>query len=154
MKDKKINFKKLFLIIFLTILVGSFFSFFVSMDFYKDLVKPPLSPPGIVFPIAWVILDILMSISLYIVTNDDEDHTKYYAIYIGQLIVNSLWTLIFFGFKFYLFGFIWVLFLIVLVLIMTYMFFKKNKVAAYLLIPYILWLIFASYLNIQIYLLN
>lgn len=151
---KKINFKKLFLIIFLTILVGSFFSFFVSMDFYKDLNKPPLSPPGILFPIAWAIIYVLMSISLYIVTNDDGNNTKYYAIYIIQLLVNSIWTLIFFGFKMYLFDFIWIILLIILVLIMAYMFFKKNKVSAYLLIPYVLWLIFASYLNIQIYLLN
>lgn len=151
----KINFKKLFIIIFLTISVGSFFSFFVSMDFYKELFKPSFAPPGYIFPIFWIILYILMSISLYLVTNyNNQNNFNYYMIYIVQLIVNSFWTLIFFGLKYYFFAFLWILLLIILVIVMSYLYFKRNKIAFYLLIPYLLWLIFAAYLNFQIYLLN
>lgn len=150
----KINFKKLIIIIVLTIIIGSFFSFFVSMDIYKELVKPKLSPPAFIFPIAWIIIYILMSISLYLVTVSKYNNFDYYMIYLIQLLVNSLWTFLFFGLKYYLFSFFWILLLIILVLFMSYLYYRKNKISFYLLIPYILWLCFAAYLNLQIYLLN
>lgn len=151
----KTNLKKIIIIIILTILIGSFFSFFVSMDIYNVLKKPNLSPPLYVFPIAWIIIYIMISISLYLVTNTKKNgNFDYYMIYVIQLIVNSLWTFIFFGLECFLFSFFWVLLLIILVLFMTYIYYQNNKYSAYLLIPYICWLIFAAYLNLQIYLLN
>lgn len=151
----KTNLKKIIIIIILTILIGSFFSFFVSMDIYNVLKKPNLSPPSYVFPIAWIIIYIMISISLYLVTNTKKNgNFDYYMIYVIQLIVNSLWTFIFFGLECFLFSFFWVLLLIILVLFMTYIYYQNNKYSAYLLIPYICWLIFAAYLNLQIYLLN
>lgn len=151
----KINLKKIIIIIILTILIGSFFSFFVSMDIYNVLKKPNLSPPSYVFPIAWIIIYIMISISLYLVTNTKKNgNFDYYMIYVIQLIVNSLWTFIFFGLECFLFSFFWILLLIILVLFMTYIYYQNNKYSAYLLIPYICWLIFAAYLNLQIYLLN
>ncbi len=151
----KTNLKKIIIIIILTILIGSFFSFFVSMDIYNVLKKPNLSPPSYVFPIAWIIIYIMISISLYLVTNTKKNgNFDYYMIYVIQLIVNSLWTFIFFGLECFLFSFFWILLLIILVLFMTYIYYQNNKYSAYLLIPYICWLIFAAYLNLQIYLLN
>lgn len=151
------NIKKLIIFIVGTIIIGSLFSFFVynNMNSYNDLIKPNLTPPGIVFPIAWFILYTLMGISLYLISETSSVSKKgSYKIYFIQLIVNSLWTLLFFGLDFKLISFIWLIFLIVLVIIMFIKFYKINKIAAYLLIPYIVWLFFAGYLNLSIYLLN
>jgi len=139
-----------------TFVVGSFFSFFIpnSRGFYSSLEKPPLSPPGILFPIVWSVLYILMGISLYIVSEYEYRKEENYLIYIIQLVVNSLWTLLFFGFNLPLLSFLWILLLIVLVIVMIISFYKTNKWAGILNIPYLLWLMFAAYLNFGIYLLN
>lgn len=134
-------------------MIGSFFSFFTGTDIYNEIITPKLSPPGIVFPIVWTILYTLMGISFYIVTKDGYD-SKIVEIYLVQLLVNSLWTLIFFGFENFLLGWIWVLILIVLVIIMIYRFYKVNKIAGLIQIPYLIWLCIAFYLNLSIYLLN
>lgn len=149
----KINFKRLIFIILFTILIGSFFSFFTGTEIYNEITTPKLSPPGIVFPIVWTILYTLMGISFYIVTKDGFN-SNITEIYLVQLIVNSLWTFIFFGFENFLLGWIWILVLIVLVIIMIYRFYKVNKLAGLLQIPYLIWLCFAFYLNFSIYLLN
>lgn len=151
------NIKKLLFFVIGTIIIGGIFGFLTmgSMNAYNELIKPPLTPPGILFPIVWTILFILMGVSLYIVTETKyTDLTKVYRIYIIQLIVNSLWTLLFFGLNLRLLSFFWILLLIALVVIMIIRFYRINKTAAYLQIPYLLWLIFASYLNLSLYLLN
>ena len=152
----KINYKKLILIILGTFLIGSFFSFFIpnSRGFYSALEKPPLSPPGILFPIVWSILYILMGISLYIVSESETRKEENYLIYIIQLVVNSLWTLLFFGLNLQLLSFLWILLLIVLVVVMIISFYQTNKLAGLLQIPYLIWLLFAAYLNLGIYILN
>ena len=152
----KINYNKLILIILGTFLIGGFFSFFIpnSRGFYSTLEKPPLSPPGILFPIVWSILYILMGISLYIVSESETRKEENYLIYIIQLVVNSLWTLLFFGLNLQLLSFLWILLLIVLVVVMIISFYQTNKLAGLLQIPYLLWLLFAAYLNFGIYILN
>ena len=152
----KINYKKLILIILGTFLIGGFFSFFIpnSRGFYTSLEKPALSPPGILFPIVWTVLYILMGISLYIVSESDTKKEENYLIYIIQLVVNSLWTLFFFGLNLQFLSFLWILFLIVLVVVMIISFYQTNKLAGLLQIPYLLWLLFAAYLNLSIYILN
>lgn len=153
----KINYKKLALFIVVTFVVGNLFTLFLmnNMKDYRGYIQPPLSPPGIVFPIVWSILFILMGISIYIISEAKSyDKEKSYLLYFIQLFVNAFWTLFFFGFKLTLFSFFWILFLIILVTFMIIEFYKINKKAAYLQIPYLLWLIFASYLNLGIYLLN
>lgn len=152
----KINWKKLIIITLVTFLIGGFFSFFTmnNMDTFEELSKP-IDVPGVVFPIVWSILYLLMSISYYIVSNSNskyKDEAK--TAYIVQLIINSLWSLIFFGFEAYLLAFIWIIILLISVIIMIVNFYKVNKTAAYLQIPYVLWIIFAGYLNLGIYLLN
>ena len=152
----KINWKKLIKIIVITFVIGNLFSIFTmsSMDAFKELEKP-IDVPGIIFPIVWTILYLLMSISCYIISNSDSKlKSNALLLYWLQLIINSLWTLIFFAFKAYLFAFIWLLLLFVVVCVMEYKFFKIDKRAFYLNIPYVLWIIFAGYLNLGIYLLN
>ena len=153
---KNINIKKLLFYIGITLLIGSLPSFFIKIgDVYKTLNKPPLSPPGIIFPIVWTILFILMGISIYrVMMTNSKNKNESRLIYFIQLIVNALWTPIFFGLKSYFLGFLWVLMLILLVVVMVIQFYKIDKLSAYLNIPYIIWLLFASYLSFGIYVLN
>lgn len=147
--------KKALKYIFVTIFIGSLPAFFIKFNNYKDLIKPPLSPPGILFPIVWTILFILMGISIYrIVMTEDYEVDSLRILYFTQLIINALWTPIFFGLNAYLFAFIWLLLLLTLVVIMTFKFYKLDRISSYLLIPYIIWLLFAGYLNLGIYILN
>lgn len=115
---------------------------------YQDLNRPPLSPPGITFPIVWTILYIIMGYSFY--KQNEQNKTIYYT----QLVVNGLWSIFFFVFKWYLFSFIWIILLIILVIIMIKEFYKVNKLSGLINIPYLIWLIFAAYLSFGVYLLN
>ncbi len=117
---------------------------------YKDLVQPPFSPPAILFPIVWTILYILMGISAYIISLRGGS----LSIYFVQLFVNALWSILFFVFKLRLISFIWIILLIILVIKMIKDFLKINSLAGYLQIPYLIWLIFAAYLNLGVYILN
>ena len=142
--------------IVITFIIGGLFSFLTidNMDAFKSL-KKPLEVPGFIFPIVWSILYILMSISLYLVLEtSDNNKLRGLKIYGIQLVVNSLWTLIFFGLKSYLFAFIWLVILLALIIYMLVIFFKIKRSSMYLNIPYLLWVIFAGYLNFGIYLLN
>lgn len=121
---------------------------------YSNMVKPPLSPPGIVFPIVWTILYILMGISYFIATKDNEDNKELNAIYLLQLFVNFLWPIIFFVLGMYFTAFLWIVLLLILVIVMIKELLKNSKVSDYLQIPYLIWLVFATYLNIGIVLLN
>ena len=121
---------------------------------YNDLIKPTLSPPGIVFPIAWTIIYLLIGISDTLLKEKGEVPKETKQLYYTQLIFNYLWTVIFFVFKLRLLSVLWIIILDALVIVMTYQFYKQNKVSGFLLIPYVLWLLFATYLNISIYFLN
>ncbi len=134
--------------------VSAFLSGTMMMP-YTDFNKPPLSPPAILFPIVWTILYILMGISSYIVYESDSPEKKgALKTYALQLFFNFLWSIVFFRFHLYLFAFIWLLALIAIIAVMIYRFYKIEPVSAYLQIPYLLWCIFAAYLNYMIYLLN
>ena len=154
---KNLDIKKLLFYIITTILIGVIPSIFVfkSMNIYNSLNRPPLSPPSIVFPIAWTILYILMGISIYIIMQSKRKLKKNARlIYYIQLATNALWTPIFFGFKEYFLAFLWILMLIVFVITMILTFYKISKKAAYIQIPYLLCLLFASYLNFGVFVLN
>lgn len=126
-----------------------------NMSEYAGLNKPALSPPSFVFPVVWTILYILMGISSYLIfQSQDPDRTKALKTYALQLFFNFGWSILFFGFSLYLPAFFWLAALIVLILIMIYQFYRINPLAAYLQIPYLLWCIFAAYLNFMIYRLN
>lgn len=154
---KDIDFKELFKYIFITLLIGVIPSIFVyrNIENYKLLSKPPLSPPSFIFPIVWTIIYILLAISFYRVMNTHNNKkSEAKLIYFIQLVVNALWTPIFFGFNEYFLAFLWIIMLILLVVIMLITFFKIDKISFYLNIPYIIWLLFASYLNFGIFVLN
>ena len=145
--------------IVLPLLVGGVAALFTrnSMQVFGMINKPPLSPPSILFPIVWTVLYILMGISSYLVVHsggNTQDIQKAIRIYNLQLIVNFLWPTFFFNFQWYLFSFLWLIFLWVLVLIMILRFSAISKAAAWINIPYLVWLTFAAYLNLGIFLLN
>ena len=122
---------------------------------YLALNKPPLSPPSFLFPIVWTILYILMGISSYIIyESEDPEKNKALRLYFIQLFFNFFWSIFFFGFSMYFFAFLWLLVLIILIVLMIYQFHKISPVAAYLQIPYLIWCLFAAYLNFMIYQLN
>ena len=152
----KINIKKLLVCIFIPVLLGSIVGFLTeSGNSYNEFIKPSFAPPGIIFPIVWFILYTLMGISSYIVLESNSYlKEESIVVYISQLVVNLVWSFLFFTFKWYLFSFIWLLFLIFLVVVMIMRFYKVSKVSGYLQIPYLCWLIFAAFLNFSIYLLN
>lgn len=137
--------------------VGGLSAFFTkdTMMIYQEINQPLLSPPPFIFPIVWTILFILMGISSAIIHNKNTSNTKKsLIIYVAQLIVNFFWSIIFFNLRNYLFAFLWLILLWILILLMIYNFYKVSKVAAYLQIPYLLWVTFALYLNFMIYILN
>ena len=129
-----------------------------SMDVYSKINPPALSPPSILFPIVWTILFTLMGISAALVYSFRDtkrtDVTRALTVYGVNLAVNFLWSIFFFNMQAYLFSFIWLLLLLVVIAVMIVLFKKVSPLAAYLQIPYLLWVTFAGYLNLSIYLLN
>ncbi len=128
-----------------------------TIDKYKLLEKPSFSPPGWVFPVVWSILFLLMGIASYIVYSrglDRKGVKSALLFYVIQLVFNLLWSIIFFRLGLRGLAFIWIIALLILIIITTVKFFKISRPAGYLMIPYILWVIFASILNLSIWLLN
>jgi len=141
--------------LFFPLLIGSIIGILISNNIdYNTLIKPPLSPPSILFPIVWSILYLLMGISYYILKKKDNTNIIISTIYYIQLFVNALWSIIFFSLEWRFFAIIWIILLDILVITMIYLFYKKEKIAGYLNIPYLIWILFATYLTIGIYILN
>lgn len=150
---KKIFSKLKYLV--LPLLVGGIVGFIISKFIqYDNLNKPFLSPPQLAFPIVWTILYILMGISFGILSEKNLLDLKSKFLYYFQLLINALWSIFFFVFEWRLFAFIWIILLDIVVIFMTINFYKKNKLAGLLQIPYIIWILFATYLNLAFYLLN
>lgn len=152
---KTMNKSGLIISILIPLTVGAISSLLSGSMSYSAFNKPSFSPPGYFFPIVWTILYILMGISSYIIySSDNAGKDKALKTYTLQLIFNFFWSILFFGFSLYLFAFIWLIGLIILIIIMIYQFYNINPLAAYLQIPYLLWCLFAAYLNYTIYTLN
>ena len=151
MSKTKIYVKSILIPVFIGGIVGLIIS--GSID-YNSLQKPFLAPPSILFPIVWTILYILMGVSYGILESKSLIEPKTKFIYYLQLFVNATWSIIFFTLKWRLFAFIWIILLDLLVIIMIIEFYKKNKIAGLIQIPNLLWVLFASYLNLAVYLLN
>lgn len=149
------KFKNYALSIIIPLALGGIVGFLISgsMD-YDMLDQPPLSPPSILFPIVWTILYVLMGVSFGILRDKHLNDSNVKLIYYIQLIVNLLWPIAFFVLKWRLFAFIWILVLDALVVLMIITFYKRNKTAALLQLPYLAWVLFASYLNLGVYILN
>lgn len=150
--------KKLFtniFYLFLPIILGSLVGLLISNQIdYQNLIKPPLAPPKIFFPIAWTIIYLLMGISYFILKRNIRYTEKESIIYYLQLFFNLLWSIIFFILKWRLIAVLWIIVLDFLVFYMIYLFYDKKPISAWLNIFYALWITFATYLSIGIYLLN
>ncbi len=128
-----------------------------SMDIYKTIAQPPLSPPGILFPIVWSILYVLMGVGSALVYNADaskKEKRQALTLYALQLILNFFWSILFFNQRLFLASFVLLLAMWGFILAMILRFYKINKASALLQIPYLLWVSFAGYLNLAIYFLN
>lgn len=128
-----------------------------TRTFYHELIKPGFAPSGIVFPIVWTILYILMGTSSYIILSQKKNESKikdamFY--YWAQLGLNFLWSILFFGFQLRLTALVDLVLLFIFVLIMVYKFYKIKPISAYLNIPYIVWLIYAIILNYFVWFIN
>lgn len=124
--------------------------------FGENVLQPPLSPPVFLFPIVWTLLYALMGIGAARVslTSPSAERSLGLNLFVVQLIVNFFWSLIFFNAGAYGFAFLWLLLLIALVVWMILSFRRTDPLAALLQIPYLLWLIFAAYLNYGVWSLN
>lgn len=141
--------------IFFPLLLGGLVGIIISRNIdYKNLNQPLLSPPSILFPIIWTILYLLMGITYYLIEKENKLSTNEKILYYIQLFVNILWPILFFTLKLRGFSIIWISILDILVLLLFKNIYKKDKKISYLLIPYIIWTFFATYLNIGVYLLN
>ena len=128
-----------------------------GIDAFDSMIKPALSPPAWLFPIVWTTLFILMGIASYLVLvsgGDRSDIVRCLVFYAAQLFFNFFWSIIFFNLEWYLVAFIWLVVLWVFILITTICFYNISKTAGYLMIPYLVWVGFAGYLNFAIFLLN
>lgn len=138
-------------------IIGSFFTFPSITTWYAALEKPSFNPPNWVFSPVWITLFILMGVSLYLVWSEGIK-TKYVKMALTlfgiQLSLNILWSIIFFGLKSPFFAFIEIVILWVAILATIFKFSKISRTAAYLLIPYLLWVSFAAVLNFSIWVIN
>ena len=154
----KINWKKLLLCLALPLAVGGLAALLSGgMDLYKELDRPPLSPPGWVFPVVWSALYLLMGYASYRVLESGAEPAKIrkaWIFYGLQLAANFLWPLLFFGGQMYLAALILLTLLWVLIFLTIRAFSEAEEPAGDLLILYILWVTFAWYLNLGIFLLN
>lgn len=128
-----------------------------GMAEYGSMNKPPLSPPAWIFPVVWTIMYLLMGLASYLIfVSESNYHSKTFAllVYAVQLAMNFMWSILFFNLGYYLFAFIWLFIMWGIVIVCAILFRGFSRVAAVLMIPYILWLTFAAYLNLGTYLLN
>lgn len=155
----KKHWKTYVIAILIPLAVGGLSAFLTrnNMDIYKHVTTPPLSPPGWLFPIAWTALYILMGFSSARVWLDPEvSKAREHGLlsYGISLFMNFMWSIIFFNMRSFLFAFVWLVGLLFFILRTAYFYNRIDKTAAKLQIPYILWVSFAGYLNLGIYLLN
>lgn len=157
---KKIRFIPLIISIAIPLLIGGITSVIIPnmQSIYENLAKPIFSPPSIVFPIVWTILYILVGIAsykVYILKYDNIDVSSAIFVYGIQLLLNFLWPLIFFGFRLYGLAFIELILLIIFVVLTIIRFYQKAGIkVVLLLLPYLIWLIYAGVLNFFIWMLN
>lgn len=156
MKNKKLS---LFVCIAIPLLVGGLSALVTrsEMEKYATLNQPPLSPPGWLFPIVWTVLFVLMGIASFLVLRRDPDGLvvrnalKLYGI---QLVFNFVWSVLFFNLGMFYLAFAWLVLLWVLILVTLLQFRRIAPAAGWLMLPYLLWVTFAGYLNLAVAMLN
>ncbi len=153
------NLLKLIGLIFVCFLPGIIGGFFTANNLYpwfSLLIKPSFSPPSWIFSPVWTVLYILMGISLYLISKsyNSKDKIRGIVFFSIQLFLNGLWSIVFFGLHQILLAFVVIIALLAFIILSIVQFYKISKLAAYILIPYLLWVSFASVLNFSLYLLN
>ena len=153
-----IHWKKLLICLAIPLAVGGLGALLGGgMDSYQTLSQPPLSPPGWIFPIVWTVLYLLMGWASYRVLTSDapkEERKKALTFYGIQLFLNFLWPAVFFGLQWYWAAFVLLLALWIMLYLTMHLFDFIDDTAGNLLIPYLLWVTFAGYLNLGVALLN
>ena len=154
----KINWKKLLVCLGGPLAVGGLSALISGgMDSFQNLRQPPLSPPGWLFPVVWTILYLLMGYASYRVLTTDgapQEKKKALRLYGVQLLLNFLWSPVFFGLEWRLVAFFILIALWIAIFLTIRAFSALDEVAGDLLLPYLLWVTFAGYLNFGVYLLN
>ena len=155
----KIKIKQLIFAVALPLAIGALAAF-LTMDskcVFDAVRKPPLAPPGWLFPVVWSVLYILMGVASYLVYSSDASSPRKdraLSFYAAGLGVNFLWPVIFFNLQMYLAAFLVLMLLWLLIVICIVLFYYISDTAGKLMIPYLLWVSFAGYLNLGIYLMN
>ena len=143
-----------FILTFLFAVAGGIVTY-TGISGYEAVKQPALTPPSWLFPVVWTLLFSLMAYSAAVIYDSGSSKMpKAIFIYAVQLTMNFWWCVLFFGFRLYLFAFIWLILLWLSVLIMLILFYRINRTAGLLQIFYLIWLSFAAYLNLGIWLLN
>lgn len=152
----KISWKKLAVCVAIPLAVGGLAALLTSnaMDAFGQLRQPPLSPPAWLFPVAWTILYALMGLASYFAADSSEQSRDALMLYAVQLAVNFIWPILFFSIAAYLFALVWLVLLVVLVALNVVAFWRIDKRAGWLMVPYLAWVCFATYLNAGIWYLN
>ncbi len=154
MKAKTKTFIYSFILTYLFAAAGGIVTYF-GMPGFEAVKQPALTPPSWLFPVVWTILFGLMAYGAGVIYGSgDSRMPKAIFFYVLQLTMNFWWCVLFFGFRLYLFAFIWLVLLLAAALIMTILFYRIDRRAGLLQIFYLLWLSFAAYLNLGIWLLN
>lgn len=155
----KINWKHLLVALAIPLAVGGLSALLTgeAMDSFSRLNQPPLSPPAWLFPVVWTVLYVLMGVASYLIYESDcppEKKRAALSFYAAQLGFNFFWSILFFSWALYLLAFFWLLALWLLILTTAVLFFECRKTAGWLMVPYLLWVTFAGYLNLAIFFLN
>ena len=141
---------------FLAGAIGSAFTYSAIPVWYAGLLKPSFNPPNYLFGPVWSLLYLLMGYSFYLVLKSDssEDKKNAVRVFVIQLVLNSLWSIGFFGLRSPILGVFVIIPLWMFIFVMITRFYRINKIAGLINIPYFLWVSFASLLNISIFILN
>lgn len=151
------KYKYIILNIAISLGIGGLSAFFTmnSMDMYQNINRPKLAPPGYIFPIVWTILYVLMGISSYLIHRSNHKNKETaLIIYYFQLLINFSWPIFFFNYQNFLLALAILFILNILVIILIKVTYSINHLASYLLIPYLIWILFALYLNFWIFIHN
>lgn len=155
-KFHNIHWKNLITAVAIPLAVGGLSAWITKdgMKAFETVNQPPLTPPMWLFPVVWSILFVLMGIASYLVVMQKGEDTKALTLYTVQLIFNFFWSIWFFNLGWYLFAFLWLVALWILILATTVAFYRISKPAAWLMLPYLVWVALAGYLNLGVWWLS
>lgn len=147
------------LIVFLAVclgagVMGSSMNGAALAEWYPTLVKPWFTPPDWLFAPVWTLLYVLMGIAAFVVWRQDAERKTALAVFFLQLMLNALWTPVFFGLRSVAGGMVVMVLLLLAVAVTTVLFFRRSRLAAILLFPYLAWTAFAAFLNLSLLVLN